>query len=290
MTTGEPSLKKLGSLLKRVKSMYALPEAEAPVTVLGADRVLNELMCSMLMWDATTSQARHALHRLQEHLVDLNELRVCVAEEIAEILGEKYPFAIERSLRLRTLLSDIYHREHSVHLTHLEGMGKREARSYLESLEGVPHFVAARTFAFALGGHAVPVDERLRSLLISEEVINEAATCASLSGWLERSIGADDIRECLHALQAWSDDEGHTPKREALDVEPPAPPRPAAKTPPQKASPKADAKSHAKSEAKAKPASKKAKSSPKPRAAAAKPAKPARKASSKPTPSKDSKA
>lgn len=227
MTTGEPSLKRLGALLKRVKAKHPAPEEVAPTeapgteAVLGADPVLAELLMSMLLWDATTGQARHALRRLREQLVDLNELRVCVAQEIADILGEKYPFALERGNRLRSLLSDIYQREHRVQLSHLESLSKREARAYLESLEGVPHFAAARTFALALGGHAVPVDNRLRELLAQEDMVKGDATCAALSGWLERNIGADDSRASLLALQAWSDEAGHPPKREPAPEESP---------------------------------------------------------------------
>lgn len=292
MSTGAPSLKRLGSLLKRIKGKYAPQEpaaADAHTPILGADRVLNELLTSMLLWNTTTSQARHALKRLHENLVDLNELRVCVAEEIADILGDKYPFAMERSLRLRSLLGDIYHREHSVHLTHLEGMGKREAHSYLESLDGVPHFAAARTFAFALFGHAVPVDDRLRALLITEHVASDAATCASLSGWLERSIGADDIRDCLPAFQAWADELGQTPKREPLGSEPPpsrVPSKVAARKPDANATANTDEKSDAKSAPTAKPVTKQSNRTAKPRAASAKAPKPSRKTPAK----KDSKA
>lgn len=275
MTQGEPSLKKLTSLLKRVKSKYA-PGAEEPAApsspVLGADRVLTELLVSMLLWDATTSQARHACKRLHEHLVDLNDLRVCVPEETAEILGEKYPAGPERALRLRSLLGDIYNREHAVQLSNLEALGKREARAYLESLEGVTHFAAARTFACALSGHAAPVDNRLRELLVTEGVASDDMNCIALSAWLERSIGADDMPETIAALQAWADEEGKAPKREAPEViersAPKAAPKPAPKPEPKAkaAKPKPAAKT-------AKPASEKSHRD--------KAAKPARKGSSK---------
>ncbi|MBI1189983.1 MAG: hypothetical protein GC200_04785 [Tepidisphaera sp.] len=275
MTQGEPSLKKLTSLLKRVRSKYAPPAAEPAAPVLGADRVLTELLISMLLWDATTGQARHACKRLHEHLVDLNDLRVCVPEETAEILGEKYPAGLERAMRLRSLLGDIYNREHAVQLTGLEGLGKREARAYLESLEGVTHFAAARTFAIALSGHAAPVDNRLRELLVSEGVASEEMSCTALSTWLERSIGADDMPESVVALQAWADEEGRAPKRDAPDL----PDRPATKAAP---------KSPAKPEPKAKPAKHKAAA----KAAGKSADKPAREKAPRPArkgPSKDAK-
>lgn len=284
MTTGEPSLKRLRSLLRRLKGKYPLPPSVEPSSpVLGADGVLTELLTGMLLWDATTTQARHAMKRLHDHLVDLNELRVCVAEEIADILGEKYPFAMERSLRLRFLLGDIYQREHAVQLSHLEALGKREARAYLESLEGVPHFAAARTFAFALGGHAVPVDDRLRALLVAENVVKDAATCAALSSWLERSIGADDVRESLHALQAWADEEGQPPKREPVGIEPAPPARVPSKTSPAKVEAATEAKAKAKG---ARAVAKKPKAPASAKVKGANPPKPARKAA----PGKDSKA
>ena len=128
----------LQALLSRLKKQFS-PEPPAPI-----EDPLEQLVSSLLLWESTASKAEAARRRLIAAVVDINELRVCLPEEIVALLGERYPRGEERALRLRAALNDIYVREHAVSLEHLKKMNKRDARQYLESLEGVPQYVAAR--------------------------------------------------------------------------------------------------------------------------------------------------
>ncbi len=224
MSTSDAGVRKLASLLKKLRAKA--PEASAPgplgeEMLSGVDAGVHRLLHSLLLWEASSAQAKGALRRLREAFVDANELRVSMADEIACVLGEKYPRGEERAARLRLVLHDVYKRHHALTLAPLAQAGKREARAALESLEGIPHYAAARVFLLEFGGHAVPCDERLRTLLVGERVLEGSLSIEAASGWLERHIRAEDAPEAHAALQTWSDEHG-TSARKASKGEPPA--------------------------------------------------------------------
>lgn len=212
MTAAEASSKKFASLLKRLRKADA-PPLEAP-TAEGEEPIVTQLVYSLLLWEASSTQARAAFRRVRESLVDFNELRVCVPEEIACIIGDRYPLSAERSLRIRSVLHAVFVARHQLSLSHLASAPKREARASLEALEGIPHFVAARVLLVSLGGHAIPVDERLRDLLAGEKVIAPDVPPAAAGHALERLVRAEESLAAHATLAAWSDEEGHPPRRE----------------------------------------------------------------------------
>lgn len=215
MTAADPS-KKFSTLLKKLRSKYdpasPMPLASEPGD--GSDPLVQELVFSLLLWEASSTQARNGMKRLRENLCDSNELRVCMPDDIAAMLGEKYPLAHERSLRLRSSLNDVFHRTHALSLQHVALMPKREARAYLESLEGLPVFASHRVALLHGLAHALPMDERLRDLLADESVTEPETPTEQLASWLEKHIPAEDALSTYAVLQAWSDDQGHPPKRE----------------------------------------------------------------------------
>jgi hypothetical protein len=220
--TAPDPIKKLAGLLKKLKSQHPTPEAPGvlPEPPDEFDPLVHQLLFSMLLWEASTGQAKNAIKRVRESVVDYNELRVCVPDEVAHVMGEKYPLAHERAMRLRSTLNDIYQRQHAITLAHLPEMGKREARHYLESLDGCPGFVASRLCLLGQIGHAVPVDERMCDLLASEGILEQGTMPDAAAGWLDRHVRAEDALETYLLLQAWSDEHGTPPKREKRPVQP----------------------------------------------------------------------
>ncbi len=205
MTTPDAA-KKFATLLKRLKGVTPLPEPLPESTPAWIEAGVEELIFSMLLWDARTSQARDAIARLRAGVVDYNELRVCFPEEIRQLLGDRYPKAAERAARIRAALNDLYKREHRVTLQVVLSAGKRDARQYLETLDGVPSFAAARVFLSSCGGHAMPVDERIRDYLADEGVIAATEDPDAVSSWLERQVKAGEAAAAYGALQVASDE------------------------------------------------------------------------------------
>lgn len=237
MSAGDSS-RRLAALFKRLRADYA--QAETPLMPLdpadAGEPLLHEIVYSLLLWEASTSQAKSAYRRLREHLVDFNELRVCFADEIAQMIGERYPRAAERAQRIRGVLHDVYKRQHRLTLAPLREAPRNEAQAYIRSLDGLPPFSAARVLCMGLSIEAVPVDARLHALLAEEGVVKEGEandeSILEAAAFLDRTLKSAEVGEACRLLQAWSDDAGHAPKRERADAEAS---RDAAKRKPQRA-------------------------------------------------------
>lgn len=203
--------KKLHSLLKKLRAERGEPapaaqEADCEGCPEGGDRLLWRLVFAFLVWEAGTARACAAARRLHHSVIDYNEMRVCLADELAGMIGERYPKAVERCARLRSALNDLYRREHAVTLAKAAGLGKREAREYLDSLEGMPPFVAARVSLLALGGHAFPLDERMHQALLEESAVPADQKVAEAAGWLERQLRAGEALPAYLLLESWMND------------------------------------------------------------------------------------
>lgn len=216
MTTSDPA-KVFATLLKKLRAKHECGEltpACADPALAGA-ALLEQLIFDFMLWESSTAQAKAAVKRLGESFVDHNELRVAMPHEIAAALGERCPLALDRSLRLRSTLQDLYKREHIVTLAPVAVAAKREARQYLESLDGMPPFVAARLTVFGMGGHAIPADYRLVELLRGAKALPaDVGAPADASAWLEKQVRANEAAASVWALQAWSDAEGQSPKHD----------------------------------------------------------------------------
>lgn len=198
MKDAAKSTKQFTTLMKRLGPVE-------PPEFSDADDPIAVLVLSFLMWESTTDKALTAYAALQRHIVDFNDLRVCMPHEMAELIGARYPRALDRCQRLRATLRDIYSREHVVSLDGIQKLGKREVRRYLESLEGMVPYVASRVVLLSFQGHAMPVDDQLRTQLIEADIADEGVEAPELATWLERHIMASEGIPAHHTLQAWID-------------------------------------------------------------------------------------
>lgn len=215
--------KRLAALIKKLPAADAPPAAPAPPH--AQDRVVAELVRAFFVWEAGERRAEAALAEIHEAMVDYNELRVCLPHELARIVSDRDAKFDERCLRLRSTLNDIYRREHEISLAPLVSMPKRDARQRLETLEGVPPFVACRVALRALETHAFPLDARLAGLLAREKAIpadGEAAGADSIHAaavWLEHHVRAEDAPSVYARMERWADAElkskpaANTPKK-----------------------------------------------------------------------------
>lgn len=206
MSTADQS-RDLAQVLKQLRTAYPQAACCAECGAIDpAEPVLDQFVRSFLLWECSASRAAAAMKRIEQTVVDFNELRVCMPGELVRIIGERYPRAEERARRLRSALNAIYAREHRVGLEPLAERSKREAREYLESLDGTPRFVAARVALVNLGGHAAPVDGRILRRLVDHGLVEADATPESAAAQLERRVRAGEMLEAYSLLQAWSDD------------------------------------------------------------------------------------
>lgn len=197
--------KALTTLLKTLDMTIesAGPDQEDPIAV---------LVFSFLLWESTTSRALAAYEKMRQAVVDFNDLRICMPHETVAFIGSSYPRALDRCQRLRAALRDIYLREHAVNLERLVGLGKRDARKYIETLDGATPYVAERLMVVSFGIHGVPVDEQLRTQLIDAGVLDEGIEVPEAISWLTRQIKSVESRQAHLGLQAWMDAQADAPR------------------------------------------------------------------------------
>ncbi len=197
MKNPRESAKRLSALLKKLKKPSGPPEDNGgPLSV---------LVKSFLMWDSTTAKAESAFKRITDHVVDFNDLRVSMPQEIVDWIGPRYPQALDRSQRLRAVLRHTYKREHAVSFERLGGMGRREIKRYLRSLDGITPYVADRVTLLCFDAHCIPVDERLRRAMVKAGIAEESIEINELSSWLTRQVPAAEALATHQALQSWAD-------------------------------------------------------------------------------------
>lgn len=203
--TATLNAKAFDSLVKTLSSRYGDIE-------LAPSPLLDQFVWSFMLWEASLADAERAFKKLTSGVVDFNELRVCLADEIVGMIGPRYPRAAERAGMLKRGLHAVFLKEHAVSLDHLKDANKRAARQYLEALDGVPQFVTARLLVLGLGAHAAPVDERLLACLSDEDVFDGDADLDRASSLLERHIKAEDSQATHLLLLRWAEDAAGKPR------------------------------------------------------------------------------
>lgn len=198
------SEKSISALLRKLDRAFPAPE---PVQ----RTPMEEFVLSFLLWEGVTQRAEHALKRLFDSSLDVNELRVTRPDELASVIGKTYPNVEERSERLHLALNDLYRREHAVSLDRVIAMSKRDGRKYIEDLDAMLPYISARISLFVLDTHAVPIDDRTLRLLIAEGVVEEGSTIEKTVGKLERHIKSTDAVRAHSLLQQWAEADGAIP-------------------------------------------------------------------------------
>ncbi len=213
MKNAAVAAKKFTALLKKIgkadEPPLAIPPgmhaSESADGTPGRHDPVATLVMSFLMWESTTDRAMTAYQRILDGVVDFNELRVCMPHETVEIIGQRYPLALNRAQRLRAAMRNIYLREHAMSLEKQAAGGKRDLRKYIESLEGMVPYVANRTLLLCFETHVLPVDEQLRTALIEAEVADASVEVPELATWLAVHVKAPEIAGVHAALPAWLD-------------------------------------------------------------------------------------
>ena len=189
-------LKKLINRLQRSGGQAAEPEIQD---------VTAELILACLSEYNSESKARAALNKLRNHFVDFNELRVSRSTEVIEALGKNFQEARPTAERILKVLRQAFTKMNSMDLESLHPMGKREAKTFFESLEGITPYVVSRVMMRGLDGHAFPVHEPMLKMLRAEEVVDAKAEAEEVQGFLERQITSARIHKVYALLRRHAD-------------------------------------------------------------------------------------
>jgi endonuclease III len=198
MRKGTEYAKKLKKAYSKFRSGHVPPEALEP------SEPVEQLLLAALSQETTAAVGRAALTRINEEVVDYNELRVSAPGEIAELIGDSIPRSTQRAKVMIRLLNAIFAREYAVSLDSLKSKGLRDAKQYLESLDGATPYVIASVLLWSLGGHAIPVNKVVLDFLAKHDLIDPNASDAEVQSFLERHVSAADARTFCLDLEAYA--------------------------------------------------------------------------------------
>jgi len=184
----------------RLKKAYAKlrQSVDAPRVPEQPDEPLRRLAIGIFGASVGDERAEAAVNRALSTMVDWNEIRVSVAHELEAAIGNLLGGDGKACQRLIEALRSVYRQENRLSLDRLKSFGRREARQYLEKIDGVDDYATASVLLWSLGGHAIPVSDPLLAALREADLVHPMANRSEVQAFLERHVNANDAKEfCL---------------------------------------------------------------------------------------------
>jgi endonuclease III len=180
----------------RLKKAYAKVRHAAPTPQIPEpDEPLHRLGIAILGVKYGDVQAQQAIDQLLTTMTDWNDVRVSRPSEINAAMGNANPERLEHCQRLIRALQSVYDHENRLSLDRLRQLGRREARQYLEGLDGVDQYAVASVALWSLGGHGIPIDDRLLRALRDADLVHPDADRGEVQAFLERHVAASEAKE-----------------------------------------------------------------------------------------------
>ena len=172
---------KFNKLYKVVRKHYE------PVAPPANRTVLEHLVYACCLEDSSFEAADEVLAKLLEDYFDWNEVRVTTSLELAEMMkGLHDPLAA--ASRLRKVLHGLFESKYSFDAEFFKKENLGKAIEQLEKYKGISPFVIASVAQLSLGGHSIPVDQALLSLMFTIGAITEEEQKQGKIPGLERTI------------------------------------------------------------------------------------------------------
>ncbi|MBY0587597.1 hypothetical protein K2X85_10490 [bacterium] len=182
------TLTKLMSLLG--KSFEAPPLKELSV--------IEHLLFGAVQESISYSRAIEAYAHLISHFHDLNELRVSHVNEVAGSLQSDLPDREIKAKRVIQILNFVFETTYSYDLEQMKKKPLKQAQKQLSKIQGTTPFVVNSVVQRCLGGHALPLDASMHSVLRLIGIADEGETSDQIQSNLEHLVPkAKGISFCL---------------------------------------------------------------------------------------------
>jgi len=189
----------------RLKKAYAKQKKSAasdePVEL---DDPLRRLAIGILGVVNGDEYAERLVNRMSSNIVSWNELRVSNTVEAQRAAGDSVAANVPLYEMLLRALQAVFDKENAMSLDRLKSMGRRDARTFLESLDGVDAYAVASVLLWSLGGHAIPVCDRLLESLRAAELVHPDADRAEVQAFLERHVPAAEAKTFCVAMRSFA--------------------------------------------------------------------------------------
>jgi len=191
---------------KKIQKLYRTLSRKYPkVQKVSHEKVIDAMVFAIISDQMSEKQTESIIKKFTDYFVDWNDLRVSRTEEIVEVMGKDNSIAVDIASRLTTVLNSVFNVFHQVNLEALKKTGKRPAKQALEKIDGANRFVVDYCMLTSLGGHAVPLTEKMIQFLKSNELVNPDADQQQIGGFLAKQISAKNGYEFYALLRQESE-------------------------------------------------------------------------------------
>lgn len=189
-----------------MKSVLAALEAKYGREELGEPTpALEELVFSVFLQSAKEDTARKGVDALMASYVDLNEVRVASASDLADALKEHGGPVSNVRIVVNTL-NALFSLRHSLALDWLREVPRGKARKFLAGFDGLTPQTVARVMLFSLDHSAFPVDDRLERVALRLGLVDADATVDEARKAFEAAIPDKDMYCAYRLLSAHADE------------------------------------------------------------------------------------
>ena len=169
------------------------------------DDPVEAVVYAIISENISETATKSVIKRFANNFVDLNDLRVSLAEETVEVLGADTPVTRDTAFRLTGVLRTIFDKYNTVSLEALKKVGKRPAKQTLEKIDGTSHFVVNYCMLTSLQGHAIPLTKKMIEYLRSDQLVHPDADEQEIEGFLARQLSAKNAYEFYALLRRQSE-------------------------------------------------------------------------------------
>jgi len=176
---------------KKIQKLYRSLSRKYPkVQKVSHEKVIDAIIYAVISAEMSERMTDSAIRKFGDYFVDWNDLRVSRSEEIVEVLGKDNHVTMDIASTITMILNGIFNEYHKVSLEGLKKIGKRPAKQALEKIDGTSRFVVDYCLLTALGGHAMPLTEKMIKYLKTNELVNPDADEQQIGGFLAKQISA----------------------------------------------------------------------------------------------------
>ncbi|MFC1604505.1 hypothetical protein ACFL5F_05700, partial [Planctomycetota bacterium] len=187
---------------KKIQKLYRSLSRKYPkVHKISHEKVIDAIIHAIISVEMSEKTTDSIIRKLTAYFVDWNDLRVSRAEEIVEVLGKDTPATMDIALTITRIFNGIFNEYHKISLESLKKIGKRPAKQALEKIDGISRFVVEYCLLTSLGGHAIPLTDKMIKYLRNNELVNPAADDQQIGGFLAKQISAKNGYEFYALLR-----------------------------------------------------------------------------------------
>ncbi len=191
---------------KKIRKLYrSLSRKYQKAQKVGHEKVIDAIIYAAISAEMSEKKTDSIIRKFADYFVDWNDLRVSRAEEIVEVLGKDTPVIMGMALTITRIFNGKFNEYHKISLESLKKIGKRPAKQALEKIDGINRFVVEYCLLTSLGGHAIPLTDKMIKYLRNNELVNPDADDHQIGGFLAKQISAKNGYEFYALLRRESE-------------------------------------------------------------------------------------